>query len=105
MCSSVQEENQQVQSREHAEVESKKELHTLEDTQSAQENAGLPPSRRAKAPQHKVIRYAQGAGEGSYHEVIHASPTKIAAMQQLLGSEQQCNLDVSGCSLSLGLTD
>ncbi len=67
----------------------------LREDQSMPELVGQPSSRRnSKATQHKVIRYSKGAGEGAYREVIHASPTKIATIQKLLGSEKQCNLDV-----------
>ena len=56
----------------------------------------LPPgSARGPRQADKPVRFAQGAGEGAYREVIHASPQKIASMHTLLGEGKQYNLDVS----------
>jgi hypothetical protein len=58
-------------------------------------NAGPPGSARGPRQAEKPIRFAQGAGEGAYREVIHASPQKIASIHTLLGEGKQYNLDVS----------
>ena len=68
----------------------------LVESRSVPKMEGLPPgSARGKRPAEKPIRFAQGAGEGSYREVIHASPEKIASLHTILGDEKLHNLDVN----------
>ena len=50
---------------------------------------------KPKINKHKIVRYAQGAGEGAYREVIHATPAKIVTLNTLVKSEKRIDLDVS----------
>lgn len=44
----------------------------------------------------KVVKYAQGAGEAGYLEVIHASPAKVEKIKKILnvGEENGYELNI-----------
>ena len=47
----------------------------------------MTPTGKTKIAKRKIIRFAQGAGESAYREVVHVSPQKMASLQKIISSE------------------